>query len=479
MNLKNIILFIVCIFASNNIFAQNKISGNIKDKSNNENLPGVSIYIADLKTGASTDIDGNYQIENLKPGNYLINISYIGYKSINIKVRLSNDTLINFKLRPSITEMNDVIVTGVTRSTVLKLNPIVVKTIDRDALSHNSSTNLIDGLKNIPCVNQITTGAAISKPVIRGLGYNRVITLNNGIKQEGQQWGDEHGIEIDEYSIDRVEIVKGPGSLMYGSDGIAGVLNFLAPKTLPIGTTKTQLISNYQTNNNLIGYSLSSGGNNNGFQWSGRFSNKFAGDYQNAYDGKVYNSGFREFDGSVSLGINKNWGYSHFILSSFNQTINMIEGEKTLDQFFLSKFTGRACLIPFSHDDLEGKDKVEYLSGFESVIRDSEFVILYTGWSKRWGNDDYFANFPALDKNSAEYLSGFHLKAIGIDAISIDMADSENFEAHHTLLSQEILIIENLCHLDEIRQSSFLFSAFPLLIEGSDGSPVRAMASYE
>jgi iron complex outermembrane receptor protein len=328
MNLKNIILFIVCIFASNNIFAQNKISGNIKDKSNNENLPGVSIYIADLKTGASTDIDGNYQIENLKPGNYLINISYIGYKSINIKVRLSNDTLINFKLRPSITEMNDVIVTGVTRSTVLKLNPIVVKTIDRDALSHNSSTNLIDGLKNIPCVNQITTGAAISKPVIRGLGYNRVITLNNGIKQEGQQWGDEHGIEIDEYSIDRVEIVKGPGSLMYGSDGIAGVLNFLAPKTLPIGTTKTQLISNYQTNNNLIGYSLSSGGNNNGFQWSGRFSNKFAGDYQNAYDGKVYNSGFREFDGSVSLGINKNWGYSHFILSSFNQTINMIEGER-------------------------------------------------------------------------------------------------------------------------------------------------------
>jgi len=158
---------------------------------------------------------------------------------------------------------------------------------------------------------------------------------------------------------------------------------------------------------------------------------------------------------------------------------HMIEGEKTLDQFFLSKFTGRACLIPFSHDDLEGKDKVEYLSGFESVIRDSEFVILYTGWSKRWGNDDYFANFPALDKNSAEYLSGFHLKAIGIDAISIDMADSENFEAHHTLLSQEILIIENLCHLDEIRQSSFLFSAFPLLIEGSDGSPVRAMASYE
>ena len=96
-------------------------------------------------------------------------------------------------------------------------------------LNESGSTNLIDALKNVPGVSQITTGAGISKPTIRGLGYNRVISLYNGIRQEGQQWGDEHGIEIDEYAIDRIEIVKGPGSLMYGSDGIAGVLNFISP----------------------------------------------------------------------------------------------------------------------------------------------------------------------------------------------------------------------------------------------------------
>ena len=127
-------------------------------------------------------------------------------------------------------ELAEVIVTGVTRSTELKLSPIIVKSIDRSNFNQNIASNLIDALKNIPGVSQITSGASISKPVIRGLGYNRVITLDDGIRQEGQQWGDEHGIEMDEYAIDRVEIVKGPGSLIYGSDGIAGVLNFLPPK---------------------------------------------------------------------------------------------------------------------------------------------------------------------------------------------------------------------------------------------------------
>lgn len=376
MNFKNIILVLVCIFASINIFAQNNISGKIKDKSNSEDLPGVIIYISDLKTGTSTDINGKYKIENIKSGTYLLNVSYIGYKSIIKKITLNKDTVINFELSTSITEMNDVIITGVTRSSELKTNPIVVKTMNAEALNHIGSTNLIDGLKNVPSVNQITTGAAISKPIIRGLGYNRVISLDNGVRQEGQQWGDEHGIEIDQYSIDRVEIVKGPGSLMYGSDGIAGVLNFLSPKAPPMGETKTQLISNYQTNNNLIGYSLSTAGNKKGFQWSARFSNKFAGDYQNAYDGKVLNSGFKEFDGNVSVGINKNWGYSHLIFSSFNQSINMVEGERdSLGKFIFVNSDGDEVTAESS--DYEG-----YKVGFPHqeinhlrVISDNYFIL--------------------------------------------------------------------------------------------------------
>ena len=216
-----------------------------------------------------------------------------------VSIEVNQDAVSDFTLQKSAKEIDEVVVTAVTRASELKKIPVVIKSVDKNIINQNASTNLIDGLKNIPGVNQITSGAAISKPVIRGLGYNRVITLVDGIKQEGQQWGGEHGIEIDEFSVGKVEIVKGPGSLMYGSDGIAGVLNFISPKVAANGKIENQLITNYQTNNNLIATSFSNKGNKNGFVWEGRLTNKLAGNYENKYDGKVLNSGFKEFDGNL------------------------------------------------------------------------------------------------------------------------------------------------------------------------------------
>ncbi|MBK8722746.1 MAG: TonB-dependent receptor [Saprospiraceae bacterium] len=332
--MKNLLIGIFLIFAPN-LFAQYNISGIIKDEVTGEFLIGASIYFPDLKSGTVTNSEGKYQMKNLRNGNYLFEVSYVGYKSIIQSIQIQKDTILNFQLLEAHKELTEVVVTGVTRSTELKLSPIIIKSMDKTMLNQGSASNLIDALKNIPGVSQITTGAAISKPIIRGMGYNRVITLNNGIRQEGQQWGDEHGIEMDEYSIDKVEIVKGPGSLMYGSDGIAGVLNFIAPKAPVNGVIKSQLLTNYQTNNNLIGYSLSNIGNKNGIQWVGRLSNKLVCNYQNPLDGKVYNSGFKEYDGSLMLGINKNWGHTHLTISSYNTLINLVEGERDS----LGKFT--------------------------------------------------------------------------------------------------------------------------------------------
>lgn len=328
MKLTKIIMVVAFVLATPKICAQNIISGNIKDAKTNENLVGVSVYVSDLKIGVSTNHDGNFKIENIRNGKYIIEISLVGYNKYIQEINLIKDTQLLIALNQSIAELNEVVVTAVTRTTELKRSPVIIKSIDKNLRNQNSATNLIDALKNVPGVDQITTGAAISKPIIRGLGYNRVITLYNGIRQEGQQWGDEHGIEIDEYNVDRIEIVKGPGSLMYGSDGIAGVLNFISPKAPPLGAIKSQLISNFQTNNNLIGYSFSNAGNKNDIQWLGGFSNKFAGNYNNKYDGKVYNSGFKEFDGNLFLGINKNWGHSHLNFNSFNTVLNLVEGDR-------------------------------------------------------------------------------------------------------------------------------------------------------
>lgn len=357
--MKHIIatVLVVLISISQSTYGQHRLSGRVTDQQNKENLIGATIYITDLKTGTATDRDGAYLIGPIKKGSYLIEVSLLGYKRVTERLSIRTDTTLNFRLSEATTELNHVVVTAVSHSTELKHSPIVIKPVDLETLNQTSSTNLIDALKNIPGVNQITTGAGISKPTIRGLGYNRIITLYNSIRQEGQQWGDEHGIEIDEYAIDRVEIVKGPGSLMYGSDGIAGVINFISPNAPHANELKTQVVSDYQTNNNLAGTSISNAGNKNGIQWLGRLSNKIAGNYRNRSDGTVYNSGFKEHSENLAIGLNKKWGYTHVDLSSFSSTLNMIEGDR--DQF--GRFTlltpdglGATKAITATTKDLKG-----------------------------------------------------------------------------------------------------------------------------
>ncbi len=326
---KNLFYLLAVFFCTSQILtAQNKITGNVKDKDTHDNLQDVSIYLHSNNTLALTDSNGYYALKNIKSGEYTIEIAAMGYVKQIRTINLSTDIVLNIELQESIKEYNDVVVTGVSRFTEIKASPIILKSVHCTDLQQSSSINLIDAIKNVPGINTITTGAAIAKPTIRGLGYNRVLTLYNGIKQEGQQWGDEHGIEIDEYSIEKVEIIKGPGSLLYGSDAIAGVLHFISNKPAAIGKINTQIISNYQSNNNLVAHSISNTGNRNNWQWAARFTAKIAGNYQNKYDGKIYNSGFREYNGSALIGTTRNWGYSQIRVTSFNTDINLVEGDR-------------------------------------------------------------------------------------------------------------------------------------------------------
>jgi len=308
--------------------AQNNLSGKIIDKETSESLPGAHIYIPDLQKGTTTNVNGLFEFNDLPQGTFLIEIGYLSYSTQTIKITIKGETRLNVELSPAITEMNEIVVTGTSASTERKINPVPIIVIENISSNESSSTNIIDALAKQPGISQVTTGGAISKPVIRGLGYNRVVVLNNNIRQEGQQWGDEHGIEIDEYSVNRVEIIKGPGSLMYGSDAMAGVIHFLAPKPVEKGKIIGTIMSNYQSNNNLQGYSFMNAGNIKSINWLARVSKKTAGNYGNAYDGKVYNSGFEEFNFNGSIGLNKKWGFSQLHYSSFNQSLGLVEGER-------------------------------------------------------------------------------------------------------------------------------------------------------
>lgn len=305
-----------------------QLSGRITDAKTGEPLFGASVSFQDARIGTVADAEGKYKLRNIPTGHHLVEISHTGYTSVVEHLDLTTDIERNYSLSPSIVENEGVTVTGVANATSIRNSPMPVDIMRRTDLLQSASTNIIDALAHRPGISQLTTGPGISKPIIRGLGYNRVIVVNEGSKQEGQQWGDEHGIEIDELSINKVEILKGPASLMYGSDALAGVINFITNVPVQEETVKGSILFNHQTNNKLFAFYANIAGNKNGFNWNLYGTHKSAGDYKNKFDGRVLNSRFNEGNFGGYVGLNKGWGYSHLIFSSFSQNVGLIEADR-------------------------------------------------------------------------------------------------------------------------------------------------------
>lgn len=326
------------------VFAQSArpvFAGKVLNAGNNKPLVGASIYLPDLKRGTVTDNNGAFSIEGLRSGSFLAEISYQGFESVVETIRLTGNTDRIFSLEPRIVENQAVIVTGVSSAMKVKQAPQPIDVVKRDDLQRLVSSNAIEALsKSVPGVSVLSTGPAIAKPFIRGLGYNRVVTINDGVRQEGQQWGDEHGIEVDDYSIQRIEVLKGPASLFYGSDALAGVINIISQRPANEGRISGSVGTEYQTNNGLRGFYGNLGGTKNGFSWNAYGSYKAAHDYKNKYDGYVYNSKFHQGNFGGMVGYSGNWGYSHILASYFNQEIGMVEGERGDDGHFLKALPG-------------------------------------------------------------------------------------------------------------------------------------------
>lgn len=224
--------------------------------------------------------------------------------------------------------LDEIIVTSPVGQLKRKQSATPVSVVTEKTLRQTASSNIIDAVAKQPGVDQVTTGSGISKPVIRGLGYNRIVCVADGVRQEGQQWGDEHGLELDGQSVGQVEILKGPASLMYGSDAMAGVIVFHPEAIEPAGRMGASLATEYQTNSGLINYSLRFGGNKRGFVWNGRYSEKFAHAYHNKYDGYIPGTQFHERAANALLGLNKEWGFTHLTLGYYHITPSITEGER-------------------------------------------------------------------------------------------------------------------------------------------------------
>ena len=304
------------------------LAGTITDKQTGQPLAGVAIYFPDLRTGTSTRSDGTYAIQDLPSSKLLVKVTMVGYATVVRTIDMATETRMDLALEPSVTELAEAVVTGTSKATSLRRDPVPTVLVPRQTLRESTGANIIEALNKVPGVSTWTTGPNVSKPFIRGLGSNRVLTLFDGTRQEGQQWGEEHGVEVDQFLIDRIEVVKGPASLMYGSDALAGVVNLLPARPVDPGAINGELLSSYMTNNEQIAGSFALNGNTNGFIWGTRFSHKQASNYQNSVDHRVYNTKYKENDLNASFGVNRAWGYSHVNFSVYDNVQEIPDGSR-------------------------------------------------------------------------------------------------------------------------------------------------------
>ena len=358
MNLKYFVALLGIIFNTSFVFAEttSEISGRVTDGRTKESLPGAIVSIPDLRLTAVTNEQGDYILKNVPDrGRFLVEVRFLGYRTLTETIDFGRARTFNFSLQPSVLEAKEVVVTGSAFSSDERKNSTSVTAMGKAELLSRPSNNLIDAISRMPGVSQVTTGAAVSKPVIRGLSFNRVVTVADGTKQEGQQWGDEHGIEVDQFGAERVEVLRGAASLLYGSDALGGVVNILDPLPAVQGQIRGEIVSNYALNNGLSGNSVMLQGNNNGFVWRGRGSYKTAHSY-NTPDGYVANTGFNERNFSGQLGLNKKWGYSHLDFSGYHSKLGLPDFERNANGEYLhedgttftrNELKDRTLFLPF------------------------------------------------------------------------------------------------------------------------------------
>jgi iron complex outermembrane receptor protein len=350
------LLLLAAVFISLRLHAQNRnISGVVTDAETHNPVAFCSIILLYVKSGTVSDANGRFRL-NIpgKPVSPRIVISYLGYKTDTINI-LPDRNSYAIALMPISGSLNEVVVTGVSKATLIRENPVSIMTVSQKVMEQTTESNIIDVMaKNVPGLNAVKTGPNISKPFIRGLGYNRVLTLYDGIRQEGQQWGDEHGIEVDAYNVEKAEVIKGPASLMYGSDAVAGVVSLFS--SMPLKYDKLlhgKFFSEYQANNGLTGNGIGLLYGNDRWAFALRGSYREAKNYSTPIDGRVYNSGFRETNASSTVQYNSNNAYSNINLTLYNNLQGIPDGSR---DSLTRKFTKQ--IYECTLDDIKNRPQV-------------------------------------------------------------------------------------------------------------------------
>jgi iron complex outermembrane recepter protein len=361
-----ILLFLQFFLISTQMAAQSPCSFSVSGKITDEQgqpLPGATIYISEKNTGVVSDIDGLYTIRNICAGAYHMDIKFLGYKTVSAKVNVTNESPIkNFVLIQDEKVLNEVVISE-AHENVDRAKSII--SLSGKLLDEVQGRSLGEALKEITGVSTIQTGPSIFKPVIHGVHSQRILILNNGIRQEGQQWGAEHAPEIDPFIASNITVIKDAGAIKYGTDALGGVI-VVNPADLPSTAGlggEFHLLGATNGRSGTVSGTLEGGlKNKDGWGWRIQGTGKRSGDFH-AANYNLTNTGFTEANFSTAAGYHQEEKGLEFFFSHFSTTLGILRGSAVSSTEDLATATEREppqYTAPFSYAIQQPQQQVRH-----------------------------------------------------------------------------------------------------------------------
>ncbi|HWA59342.1 MAG TPA: TonB-dependent receptor [Gemmatimonadales bacterium] len=345
------------------------LTGRVTSTADSTPIVGARVTVVEAGRTVLTDPEGKYRITALPAGTYVVSVSMIGFAPQARRVQLGSDLrTLDFALVPSLVELPPIQVTSTPGATDPLSSPQPTAVLDGSTLATAQAPSLGETLNQVAGVHSLSTGAGIGKPVIRGLTSNRVLILDDGQRLETQQWGDEHGPNIETAMADRIEVIRGPASVLYGSDALGGVVNVI-PKPLPTaedGRSKVsgEATASYSTNNREPDGALLLEGASGALGFRATLSGRTS-DNVRTPDYTLWNSGNRALGGSLAAGARGGWGSLTGTFSQRDEKIELTDEDPTATPFQrIATSRGRIDgMFPV------GMSRLEVTAGFEQNRR--------------------------------------------------------------------------------------------------------------
>lgn len=397
---------------------------------NGSPLAGAYLFLSPTDKKTTTDDNGSFVFNGLPKGQFTLTITFIGYKQVIDTIIIEGNTMRTYQLSPSSQTLHEVVIKGSSSQLKsIKETPLNISIVNETYLRQNLGGSLMQTLERLPGVSAISIGSGQSKPVIRGLGFNRVVVAENNIKHEGQQWATEHGIEIDQYAIDHIEIIKGPTSLTYGSDAIGGIIDISNKNITPENTFGGSITLTGKTNNNLVGGSLNIFARKKRFYTDFRLTQLYFGDYKVPADSiDIYsyraplhhntlrNTAGKEHNFQGTIGIIQEIFQSQLLISSYYQKAGFFANAHGLEPRRVN-----VTLHDKSDRDIHFTfDKVSHIK----ILNNSNY---------RWKKVQIITNLAFqrnLRQEWSQYVQHGYMPAVFPDTLSFDPNLERQFKKH-------------------------------------------------